>query len=140
MQKLVKNKKKSIFILAIMLICLMAVPAFADNDDKSNTGTSIKVDAGIGTETDQEQLGGTIKGIITKVGSLIGVVAVCALIFNGFKLGMASDERKREEALSGIKWALIAVVIVGLAVMGVSFIASLVGGSVEEAILLYLCC
>jgi hypothetical protein len=57
MQKLVKNKKKSIFILAIMLICLMAVPAFADNDDKSNTGTSIKVDAGIGTETDQEQLG-----------------------------------------------------------------------------------
>ena len=51
MQKLVKNKKKSIFILAIMLICLMAVPAFADNDDKSNTGTSIKVEAGIGTET-----------------------------------------------------------------------------------------
>lgn len=133
MQKLVKNKKKSIFILAIMLICLMAVPAFA-------TGTSIKVDAGIGTETDQEQLGETIKGIITKVGSLIGVMAVCALIFNGFKLGMASDERKREEALSGIKWALIAVVIVGLAVMGVSFIASLVGSSIEEAILLYLCC
>ena len=107
----------------------MALPAFADNDDDKDTGTSIKVDAGIGTETDQDQLGETIKSIITKAGSLIGVMAVCALIFNGFKLGMASDERKREEALSGIKWALIAVVIVGLAVMGVSFIASLVGGA-----------
>lgn len=122
---------KKIIILAILIIGFFACPALAD---------PIDVNAGIGSVTDQNQLGETIKNIITKIGSLIGVVAVCALIFNGFKLSMASDERKREDALSGIKWALIAVVIVGLAVMGVSFIASLVSSSVEEAFLLYLCC
>lgn len=124
---------KKIIILAILIIGFLACPVLAD---------PIDVNAGIGSVTDQNQLGETIKNIITKIGSLIGVVAVCALIFNGFKLSMASDERKREDALSGIKWALIAVVIVGLAVMGVSFIASLVSSSVkvEEAFLLYLCC
>lgn len=118
----ITNKKVlavTIIFLALAAVIFLAEPAFA---------AGIKVNAGLSSQSETE-LGTAIKDIVVKIGSLIGAIAICALIFNGFRLGTASNEQKRAEALNGIKWALIAVIIVGLAVMSVSFVASIVSGS-----------
>lgn len=110
--------KKIIKLLPLVTLFLLtiALPVMAD---------PVSVNAGLGTTVDQDALATVIKDMAVKVGSLIGVVAIGALIFNGFRLGTASNEQKRAEALGSIKWSLLAVVLVGLAVMLVSFVASL---------------
>lgn len=100
----------------------VTLPAYAADGE-------LNIAEGIGTTVDKSQLATKIKTIGLGIGSLIGVVAVCAMIFCAFRLATSKDERGRADAISHLMWAIGAVVIVGLAMAIVGFVANLVTGS-----------
>ncbi|MDN5375150.1 MAG: hypothetical protein PWQ39_190 [Thermacetogenium sp.] len=86
----------------------------------------LDIRTGLGDAGDKAQLAEKIRFIGLNVGSFIGVIAVCAMIFCAFRLATARDERGRADAISHMMWAIGAVIIVGLALAIVGFVANLV--------------
>lgn len=111
------EKTIKLLILISLILCIFAFPVIAE---------SIPVDSGLSDNVDKDALAMTIKDIFITIGYFIGVVAVGSLIFNGFKIATAGNEAKRAEAKTHIFWTLGAVVLVGLAIMIVSFVAGLI--------------
>lgn len=112
-----RTAKRALVSAAFFLT--VTLPAYAEELD-IKTGLE---------DVDKAALATKIRSIGLGVGSLIGVVAVCAMIFCGFRLATAKDERSRADAISHMMWAIGAVVVVGLAMAAVGFVANLVSGS-----------
>lgn len=71
----------------------------------------------------QDDLIGWIRAILMFIVGLAGLIAVAILIFNGIKYMTASgDEQKIQSATSGITWAVIGLVVVGIAWLIVNFV------------------
>jgi hypothetical protein len=66
---------------------------------------------------------GWVRAILIFLVSLSALIAVAILIFNGVKYMTASgDEKKIQDATSGITWAVIGLVVVGIAWLIVNFV------------------
>lgn len=111
-------RRLKIMMTALIMLFIFGTPvAFG-------AGDTIDVGSGLNT-VDQSTLAKQIISILTSVGYFIGVIAVGSLIFNGFRLS-TGDERKRAEAKTNILWTLAAVVLVGMALLIVGFVAGLI--------------
>jgi len=111
-----KKKAASLTLIALIIILVFSVQALAD--------TTIDIGAGL-DDVSKEALANKIKDILVTIGYFAGIIAVGSLIFSGFKLATAGNENKRAEAKSQIMWTLGGVVLVGMALMIVGFVASL---------------
>ena len=100
------------------MVCMFTMPVLADDP----TGM-IDVGSGLG-EVEKDALAEKILDIITSIGYFIGVVAVGALVYNAFRLA-TGDEKKRADAKSHIFYTLGAVILVGMALLIVGWIAGL---------------
>lgn len=119
------ERSMKIAVITALILCCYCAVVLADGD-------IVAIDAGLQT-TDKTVLANKLKEIFTGIGYFIGVIAVGALIFNGFKLATASNEQKRAEVKTHIVWVLGAVVLVALALMIIGYVVSLVGGSRSTA-------
>lgn len=115
------NKKLWTLLTTLLIIGVYATVALAD------PGNMVEVDAGL-TTTDKTELANKLQEIFKGIGYFIGVIAVGALIFNGFRLATATNEQIRAEVKTHIMWTLGAVVLVALALMIVGYVIGLVGG------------
>ncbi len=110
-------KKAKLLLMVLFILCIFTMPALAE-------GNVIDVGSGLAA-VEQNQLAEKVLDIVTGIGYFIGVVAVGALIYSAFQLA-TGDERKRAEAKTHIFWTLVAVVLVGMALMLVGFVAGLI--------------
>lgn len=122
--KFTKLKKPAFqtFILIALMLIFYVVPVMATG------GETIPVDSGVLGGTDKTALSNTLKNIIMGVGYFIGIVAVGALVYNGFKIAISTNEQKRMEAKTHLFWALGGVVLVALSFMLVDVVVNLVAG------------
>jgi len=122
--KFTKLKKPAFqtFILIALMLIFYVVPVMAAG------GETIPVDSGVLGGTDKTALSNTLKNIIMGVGYFIGIVAVGALVYNGFKIAISTNEQKRMEAKTHLFWALGGVVLVALSFMLVDVVVNLVAG------------
>jgi len=122
--KFTKLKKPAFqtFILIALMLIFYVVPVMAEG------GETIPVDSGVLGGTDKTALSNTLKNIIMGVGYFIGIVAVGALVYNGFKIAISTNEQKRMEAKTHLFWALGGVVLVALSFMLVDVVVNLVAG------------
>lgn len=111
-------KKRKIIVLTLLMVCMFTMPVLADDP----TGM-IDVGSGLG-EVEKDALAEKILDIITSIGYFIGVVAVGALVYNAFRLA-TGDEKKRADAKSHIFYTLGAVILVGMALLIVGWVAGL---------------
>ena len=86
------------------------------------------ITTGLLTDVQAKTLADKIVAIATGVGALAGAIAVVALIYAGFILTTATDERRKAEAKDLLKNIFIGLFLVGLAVMIVGFVAKLIKG------------
>lgn len=117
------KKRKRIVILALLIMCVFAMPVLADEDNTAGTSNIIDVGSGLG-EVEADALADKILDIFTGIGYFIGVVAVGSLIYNAFRLA-TGDEKKRADAKGHILWTLGAVLLVGAALLIVGFVVGL---------------
>jgi len=122
--KFTKLKKPAFqtFILIALMLIFYVVPVMATG------GETIPVDSGVLGGTDKTALSNTLKNIIMGVGYFIGIIAVGALVYNGFKIAISTNEQKRMEAKTHLFWALGGVVLVALSFMLVDVVVNLVAG------------
>lgn len=111
------NRKHTTVALTLIMLLIFCGTAIASE--------MVPIDAGL-SSVDKVTLATKIKDIFLGIGYFIGVVAVGALIFNGFRLVTAGDEQKRAQAKTHIMWTLGGVVLVGLALMIVGGVISLI--------------
>ncbi len=105
-----------IILTTLLILGLFAAVGLADT-----------VDVSVGLDkTDQTALAGQLLAIFKGIGALIGVVAVGALIYNGFRLATAANEQVRAEVKNNIMWTMGAVALVALALMIVGWVVGLV--------------
>ncbi len=110
-------KKAKLLLMVLFILCIFTMPGLADDN---------VIDVGSGlAAVEQNLLAEKILDIIKGIGYFIGVIAVGALIYSAFQLA-TGDERKRAEAKTHIFWTLAAVVLVGMALMLVGFVAGLI--------------
>lgn len=122
--KFTKLKKPAFqtFILIALMLIFYVVPVMATG------GETIPVDSGVLGGTDKTALSNTLKNIIMGVGYFIGIIAVGALVYNGFKIAISTNEQRRMEAKTHLFWALGGVVLVALSFMLVDVVVNLVAG------------
>ncbi len=126
----VKYKKPVLIVLLtmIMILCFAVIAMAAGSD-------MVSVDAGL-SATGKEALATKVKDIVIGIGYFIGVVAVAALIFGGFKLAtVGGNEQKLAEVKRQITYAIGGVILVALSLMIIGFIASLVAGGHTTALI-----
>ena len=107
-------------VSAIFMFIANAATAFAaaNNPDITTGLTNVKA----------SDLATKIINIATGIGAVAGAIAVAALIYVGFRMATATDERTRAEAKAHMMQILIGLGIIGLAVMVVAFIAFVIKG------------
>ncbi|NYE57131.1 pilin [Carboxydothermus ferrireducens] len=97
------------------------------------TGTNPDITKGLDTAVNEATLANKIVSISTKVGALIGAVAVGAFILGAFQVATAANEEARAQGKQKMMWALAGVAAVGLAVVIVSFWANTIKGQAGAA-------
>jgi len=113
--------KRLIQVKTFLLALFVSVQcALADNIPDITTG--------LPTDVQAKTLADKIVAIATGVGALAGAIAVVALIYAGFVLTTATDERRKAEAKDLLKNIFVGLALVGLAVMIVGFVAKLIKG------------
>jgi amino acid transporter len=123
MKKLFNHVKKLWFALTTAVFILInTTTAFATNN---TNGVAVDITAGLG-QVDNATLAEKIIGIATGIGAIAGAIAVAALVYVGFRMATAVDERARAEAKEHMMQILIGLGVIGLAVMIVGFIAYLI--------------
>lgn len=116
---MMKSKKAKTILMTLFLIIVYTVPVLA-------SGQTIPVDSGILGGADKSELSNTLKNIIMGIGYFIGIIAVGALVYNGFKIAIATNEQNRMEAKTHLFWALGGVVLVALSFMLVDVVINLI--------------
>jgi len=121
-----KSMRKLYAALVCMSVLVLTVrPVLAQTN---GTGT-IDITGGVIGQVNGQQLAQKITSIATGLAAIVGAAALISLVFNAIKMiAAADDERKRSEAMSGIRYTLIGVAIAGLAFLIVGFVVFLVMG------------
>ena len=114
--------------MMVGLLAPTAVLAEKPNEpfcDESLKGSPVWETMGCGktAEENKEAFSGTVIGIINNVLGVIGLVAVVFVVYGGFLyLTSAGDASKTKKAKETLFYALIGLVIVGLAYAIVNFV------------------
>ena len=125
-----KISKLSIVALAVasLALSMIGLPAFAANDpfcDDSLRGTELWETMGCNKDPKDanEVFSSTVVNIINAVLGIIGVVAVIFIVYGGFLyLTSAGDSSKVKKGKDALMYAIIGLVIVGLAYAIVNFV------------------
>lgn len=124
-----KISKLSIVALAVasLALSMIGLPAFAVDPfcDDSLRGTELWETMGCGQDPEDanEVFSSTVVNIINAVLGIIGVVAVIFIVYGGFLyLTSAGDSSKVKKGKDALMYAVIGLVIVGLAYAIVNFV------------------
>lgn len=110
-------KKKIVFMLTLMMLMIAVFAPVVLGDT---------IDVGSGLDSSKEDLGTSIETILNGLAYFIGLFAAGALIYCGFKLVVASDDKDRMDAKSHIAWVLGGIVVASMSMMIVGYVASLI--------------
>lgn len=110
--------KALLFSVAVISLSLVIFPAAAQFELKPNTGEKL----GIAKGTTAAHLYTFIKTLIESFLILAGVIAVAFVIYGGVKFMMsAGDEKAAATAKNTVMYAIIGLIVVGLAAVIVNF-------------------
>lgn len=119
-------KKTIVFVASILLLSLLVFPVAAQIGPVTGSDFGLPGGGGNGA-TEAQQF---IQSIINVALTFVGLIALGFLIYGGFQyITAAGDEGKAESAKKTILYAIIGLIVIGLAAAVVNFVIEGFGGS-----------
>ncbi|NPV89575.1 MAG: hypothetical protein HPY50_02210 [Firmicutes bacterium] len=110
-------QRSKTLLLSAFFFLFYTLPALAVDNPQIGTGLDSSVD--------QAQLADKFLKVSTGVGALIGAVCVGVLIYNGFRLTTATNEKTRAEVKEHIVYAFGGIALVAFALVIVGFVTNI---------------